>query len=96
MDSRLSGSLDGEEVETDQDYALVVEEGALSATDPQDGGSPEEVIDAYLQGEDFAAGLAPSTWAAASSLSDDIRAAVISTRETMWQDRLISIGNTRQ
>ena len=55
VDSRLSGSLDGEEVETDQDYALVVEEGALSATDPQDGGSPEEVIDAYLQGEDFAA-----------------------------------------
>ena len=55
VDSRLSGSLDGEEVETDQDYALVVEEGALSATDPQDGGSPEEVIDAYLQGEDFVA-----------------------------------------
>ena len=41
VDSRLSGSLDGEEVETDQDYALVVEEGALSATDPQGGGSPE-------------------------------------------------------
>ncbi len=54
VDSRLSGSLDGEEVETDQDYALVVEEGALSATDLQDGGSPEEAIDAYLQGEDFA------------------------------------------
>ena len=55
VDTRLSGSLDGEEVETDQDYALVVEEGALSATDPQDAGSPEEVIDAYLQGEDFVA-----------------------------------------
>ena len=55
VDSRLSGSLDGEEVETDQDYALVVEEGALSTADLQDGGSPEEVIDAYLQGEDFVA-----------------------------------------
>ena len=55
VDSRLSGPLDGEEVETDQDYALVVEEDALSAADPQDGGSPEEVIDACLQGEDFVA-----------------------------------------
>lgn len=52
VDSRLSGSMDGEEVETDQDYALVVEEEALSATDPQAAGSPEEVIDAFLQGGD--------------------------------------------
>ena len=55
VNSRLSGSLDGEEVETDQDYALVVEEGALSSTDLQDSGSPEEIIDAYLQGEDSVA-----------------------------------------
>lgn len=53
--TRLSGSVGGEEVETDQDYALVVEEDALSATAEPEEGSVEEVLAALLEGEDFEA-----------------------------------------
>ena len=53
--TRLSGSVVGEEVETDQDYALVVEEDALSATDELEEGSVDEVLASLLGGEDFEA-----------------------------------------
>lgn len=53
--TRLSGSVVGEEVETDQDYALVVEEDALSATAELEEGSVEEVLATLLEGEDFEA-----------------------------------------
>jgi len=52
VDARLSGTMDGEEVETDQDYALVVEEEALSAADTQEDAPPQDIIAALLQDGD--------------------------------------------
>lgn len=53
--TRLSGSVGGEEVETDQDYALVVEEEALSASAPSPEGSAQEVIESLLDSQDYEA-----------------------------------------
>ena len=53
--TRLSGSVGGEEVETDQDYALVVEEDALTTSSELEEGSVEEVLATLLEGEDFEA-----------------------------------------
>ena len=53
--TRLSGSVVGEEVETDHDYALVVEEDALSATAELEEGSVDEVLATLLGREDFEA-----------------------------------------
>lgn len=53
--ARLSGSVGGEEVETDQDYALVVEEDALSVATGSEEGSAEEAIGTLLGAGDFEA-----------------------------------------
>ena len=55
VNARLSGAVGGEEVETDQDYALVVEEEALSASEKLEEGSVDEVLATLLGGADFEA-----------------------------------------
>lgn len=53
VNARLSGSVGGEEVETDQDYALVVEEDALSMAGASGEESDEDTIEAFLKDREF-------------------------------------------